>query len=890
MKKVLFFLLVMVLAIGGYIGYNLMQTGKMLPPEVATEKAALPVLFLYEEKTKYNPMMGHFNEQDTFQIKDSVAYLSKSKASLYSDKTLEGEWTMEILDPLTQGSLGSYKMDVNNGKSLDQGMVYTLSMDAIIKQGVLKDQQKYVLRIKGMLQKQPIFYYQTFYYTAGYMDDWVNLVSKASKKYIGETKTRALMAPPIWTIKSGTSQSTNVEFVLTYTIAERADYEFSYTNYEVSFHLKHEKSKTTLGDIIVKVIPIKSPALNQSNVWEIDGMLLSNTSGTSVSSENGRYEVIDFHQGNGLSQGLYRGLYMLDHQTNQLSQIYKVDRLNSDYVWDANNRYEFRVLQVTNEGVVTYGVIGYMNGPVYTGYQGISVFKWVEKHHQSIPVMMATSYMTLEQLRELIDRQSYYENESEMWYFFSNHMLTGLNLKTGRVDRIESYPDGKFDQQKGIIYWEEKPDKHNESVSILNLNKVPLWISTQKAEGKQTKVLLNIPEGLVIGTYTLNNTLEKLSGEVLYLYDQVNLLSPDGSVIWSENSANDHLLANIRQDIKSSSVVADEGHFVPLIDASPEKSLIKYVQTTTKSLFPINETEKNPTIISVISPNNATSAASIQCIQGEMLAEDKTSIVSHDIAYGTYEIYQGDQYVSEETSLQEALLLIKKSDKSNTSNYRIYYKDTSLVRTLIYADKQSGDTNQIKNVPVIAQRPELPRGCEVTSSAMLLKYYGIEVNKMQLAQEVAYDLTPKTVQNGFISFGDLNEGFVGSMSDVALPGLGVYHKPIYELLNAYLPDKVYDVTGLSFNQMLSLVNAGHPVWVITPNSYAAVSSAQTQVWKTPSGYMEVTGREHSVLVTGFDGSKVYYSDPSKAIHDQKGLKSFQAGWESIGRQCIVILP
>lgn len=64
----------------------------------------------------------------------------------------------------------------------------------------------------------------------------------------------------------------------------------------------------------------------------------------------------------------------------------------------------------------------------------------------------------------------------------------------------------------------------------------------------------------------------------------------------------------------------------------------------------------------------------------------------------------------------------------------------------------------IEDVPFIKQLPELPRGCEVTSLAMLLQYKGVQVDKMQLASEIH---RVPFEQNGVR--GNPYEGFVGNI-------------------------------------------------------------------------------------------------------------------------------
>lgn len=190
-------------------------------------------------------------------------------------------------------------------------------------------------------------------------------------------------------------------------------------------------------------------------------------------------------------------------------------------------------------------------------------------------------------------------------------------------------------------------------------------------------------------------------------------------------------------------------------------------------------------------------------------------------------------------------------------------------------------------VPIVKQLPELARGCEVTSLAMLLKDAGVRADKMTLAKQIKKDHVPYKNEGGKIRFGNPNKGFVGSLYSFQKPGLGVYHGPVANLAKKYIGERALDISGRSFQAVLSQLSIGKPVWVIVTSTYEPLRKEDWETWQTPSGSIKVTYYEHSVLITGFDSKYIYFNDPLSGKKNRKAAREpFIAAWKQMGSQAI----
>ena len=134
------------------------------------------------------------------------------------------------------------------------------------------------------------------------------------------------------------------------------------------------------------------------------------------------------------------------------------------------------------------------------------------------------------------------------------------------------------------------------------------------------------------------------------------------------------------------------------------------------------------------------------------------------------------------------------NNTSETSKNDIFLEENMEEQESVIAESQ----HQINSFDIIFQMPELPTGCEITALTMVLNYYGMEADKVEMATKYlpTQELNLYYGSDGRLYGNDLNQYFIGNPTteNGYVCGTGA----IVTAANAYLQDQGSDLTAVDY--------------------------------------------------------------------------------------------
>ncbi|MDO4305822.1 MAG: C39 family peptidase [Eubacteriales bacterium] len=198
---------------------------------------------------------------------------------------------------------------------------------------------------------------------------------------------------------------------------------------------------------------------------------------------------------------------------------------------------------------------------------------------------------------------------------------------------------------------------------------------------------------------------------------------------------------------------------------------------------------------------------------------------------------------------------------------------------------------QIEQFPIILQNPELPTGCEITALAMVLDYYGFEVDKTTLAEKYLPKTTEDLYQgeDGRLYGPDLNKYFVGDPFD---HGLICGTEAIVTAADTYLQEvdskfRGKDLTGTAPEELYQLISQNMPavVWVTI---YMEDRWEPEEGWYTEEGeYVDWSTNDHGAVLVGYTEKTVSIADPISGLVEYP-REQFELVYASRGCKSVIL--
>lgn len=252
--------------------------------------------------------------------------------------------------------------------------------------------------------------------------------------------------------------------------------------------------------------------------------------------------------------------------------------------------------------------------------------------------------------------------------------------------------------------------------------------------------------------------------------------------------------------------------------------------------------------------------AVMSAVPASALADEKTT--ANDTPADKSDNSFSDQFDTETFSVSAIDEIFFNHSSENWSTADDFMKADDIAPSF---DANSGN-KKIIEVTNILQYPELPTGCESVALTILLNHMGYQVDKTIIAG----NYLPKMGfyrKDGILYGADFRTTFAGDPKSEY--SYGCYAPCIITTANRYfekneIKSKAYDITGTSFDTLLSdYIDNDTPVliWITSSNLHQPY---YTDVWRTPEGKtVQWLAYEHCVVLTGYDmdNKLIYVSDP-----------------------------
>jgi len=589
---------------------------------------------------------------------------------------------------------------------------------------------------------------------------YANINSKLDQVTWGELAPTQVTDPVI-TIKE--IDSTTGSFIVDYYISIDEETNTKYYKVREFYRVRNGKERMYLLDYERTVDEVFTD--EKINYGEDDIILGITGSGVAMKESE---------DGNNIAFVAGGRLYEYTVSTNRMASVFGYYDIYTSDERQMNDDFDIRIMNVDEQGNITFLVYGYMNRGTHEGYSGMSAYYYNGQVNTVEELSFIPSNLSPDMLMRKVEELAYMNSKGEL-YFLIGNALYGLSTDDISVRIItDSLKEGGYvvsDDNKKIAWIEGNGRKNSQRIVLKNLETG----FTKNLDVNSTDTIVPIDfigEDLIYGVaHKEDISLDRMGNSIIPMYELIIMnelegdlmrYSEDGMyVIDGEVNGNQIHLTRV-QKTENGFVEALDDQIVNAEEETAGTNIIQYIVT---------EKYEKQTVIALKKPIDVNSMEHLNP-KLVMYEGDRTTNVDEDLDRGQFVVY--GKYGAQSIHSDASIAVLKGYEQSGSvmnEQGEYIYKKTSL---------------DYKN-QIMAIQPDAATDARTSLAVSLdtmMSYGGVIRNSQYM----------------------LNQGY-----------------SVLEILNESMEDcQVLDLTGCTLDIVLYYINKDIPVLVMTDSSSAVL--------------------------------------------------------------------
>lgn len=241
-----------------------------------------------------------------------------------------------------------------------------------------------------------------------------------------------------------------------------------------------------------------------------------------------------------------RELWYYNLAENTAVKVFSFRQEDTDYVRDTYDEHDVRILNMDDDGNISFCVYGYMNRGVYEGRVGIVLYKYYSAENRIEELVYIPMNVTYQILKEELDSFSYV-NQLDVYYFTLNHKIYAYSLITKELTVVAAdvgSEDYVVSKENHYIAWQNNSDpKKSTEIIILDLESGTRQKITAPS-GNNINLLGKIDNNIIYGFVKTDDITRQIDGSLLVPMYKINI-ADSGSNILKEYSKKGYYVSGI---------------------------------------------------------------------------------------------------------------------------------------------------------------------------------------------------------------------------------------------------------------------------------------------------------------------------------------------------------